>query len=60
LNASRIPAKLSEAFYNALLFYSDWSPPSPERTVRIGGTHYSMSEVCGLGDKFSDTLPLGY
>jgi hypothetical protein len=50
LSASRIPAKLSEAFYNALSFYSVWWPPLAgtnctrrrhalfdERSVRIRG-----------------------
>jgi hypothetical protein len=49
---------LREAFDQALSVYSGWTPPMPERLLTIDDRLVTMSEVCGLVDKFRDALPM--
>jgi len=53
-----IPQKLREAFDQAVSVYSSWTPLLPERLVTIDDRFFTMSEVCGLVDKFRDALPM--
>ena len=53
-----IPQKLREAFDQAVSVYSNWTPLLPERLVTVDDRFFTMSEVCGLVDKFRDPLPL--
>jgi hypothetical protein len=52
-----IPLDFAEAFADAVLIYEIWSPDYPERLIRIGSRFYSILEVCGFVDKFTDRLP---
>jgi hypothetical protein len=53
-----IPQKLRDAFDQAVSVYANWTPLLPERLVTIDDRFFTMSEVCGLVDKFHDTLPI--
>ena len=57
LSSDPIPSDLIEAFDQVVRFVSDWRPPEPEREVRLKGTFYTMSEVCGLLGTSSVRLP---
>jgi len=48
-----IPFDLAEAFADAVLVYEIWSG----REIRIGPRFYSIIEVCGFVDQFTDRLP---
>ena len=56
-NDEPIPQKLREAFDQAVSVYASWTPLLPERLVTIDDRFFTMSEVCGLVDKFRDALP---
>ena len=51
-----IPLDFAEAFADAVLVYEIWSPEYP-REIRIGPRYYSIIEVCGFVDQFTDRLP---
>jgi hypothetical protein len=53
-----IPQKLRDAFDQAVSVYANWVPLLPERLVMIDDRFFTMSETCGLVDKFRDTLPI--
>jgi len=57
-NDEPISQKLREAFDQAVSVYSNWTPLLPERLVTIDDRFFTMSEVCGLVDKFRDALPM--
>jgi hypothetical protein len=52
-----IPFDFAEAFADAVLVYEIWSPEYPGREIRIGPRFYSIIEVCGFVDQFTDRLP---
>lgn len=52
-----IPLDFAEAFADAVLVYEIWSPEYPGREIRIGPRYYSIIEVCGFVDQFTDRLP---
>jgi hypothetical protein len=52
-----IPLDFAEAFADAVLDYEIWSPGYPGREIRIGPRYYSVIEVCGFVDQFTDRLP---
>jgi hypothetical protein len=56
-NDEPIPQKLREAFDQAVSVYPSWMPPLPERLVTIDDKLLTMSEVCGVVEKFRDALP---
>ncbi len=56
-NDEPIPQKLRDAFDQAVSVYSSWTPLLPERLITIDDRFFTMSEVCGLVDKFRDLLP---
>jgi hypothetical protein len=53
-----IPQKLRDAFDQAVSVYANWTPLLPERLVMIDDRFFTMSETCGLVDKFRDPLPM--
>jgi hypothetical protein len=52
-----IPLDFAEAFADAVLVYEIWNPEYPEHLIRIGPRFYSILEVCGFVDQFTDRLP---
>jgi hypothetical protein len=56
-SATAIPLDFAEAFADAVLVYEIWSPEYPERQIRIGPRFYSILQVCGFVDQFTDRLP---
>jgi hypothetical protein len=52
-----IALDFAEAFADAVLVYEIWSPEYPGREIRIGPRYYSIIEVCGFVDQFTDRLP---
>jgi hypothetical protein len=52
-----VPLDFAEAFADAVLVYEIWNPEYPERLIRIGPRFYSILEVCGFVDQFTDRLP---
>ena len=52
-----IQLDFAEAFADAVLVYEIWSPEYPGREIRIGPRNYSIIEVCGFVDQFTDRLP---
>jgi hypothetical protein len=52
-----IPLDMAEAFSEAVLAYSNWTPSIPEFRVRLGGDSFTMSAICDLVDKYPDQLP---
>jgi hypothetical protein len=52
-----IPLDFAEAFADAVLVYEIWDPEYPERLIRIGPRFYSIPEVCGFMERFTDRLP---
>ena len=56
-SAEPIPPDFAEAFAYAVLVYEIWTPEEPARLIRIGPRTYSIVEVCGLVDQFTDRLP---
>jgi hypothetical protein len=53
-----VPHKLREAFDQALSAYPSWMPMLPERLVTVDDKLLTLSEVCGLVEKFRDALPV--
>jgi len=56
-SAEPIPPDFAEAFAYAVLVYEIWTPEEPGRLIEIGSRSYSIVEVCGLVDQFTDRLP---
>jgi hypothetical protein len=56
-SAEPIPPDFAEAFAYAVLVYEIWTPQEPGRLIEIGSQSYSIVEVCGFVDQFSDRLP---
>jgi hypothetical protein len=56
-SAEPIPPDFAEAFAYAVLVYEIWTPEEPGRLIRIGSQSYSIVEVCGFVDHFTDRLP---
>ena len=56
-SAEPIPPDLAEAFAYAVLVYEIWTPEEPGRLIQIGSQAYSIVEVCGFVDQFTDRLP---
>ncbi len=56
-SAEPIPPDFAEAFAYAVLVYEIWTPEEPGRSIEIGSRSYSIVEVCGLVDQFTDRLP---
>jgi hypothetical protein len=56
-SAEPIPPDLAEAFAYAVLVYEIWTPEEPGRLIEIGSQTYSIVEVCGFVDQFTDRLP---
>ena len=56
-SAEPIPPDFAEAFAYAVLVYEIWSPEEPGRLIDIGSQSYSIIEVCGFVDQFTDRLP---
>src|ERR1700730_230425 len=52
-----IPPDFAEAFAYAVLVFEIWTPEEPGRLIEIGSRSYSIVEVCGLVDQFTDRLP---
>ena len=52
-----IPPDFAEAFAYAVLVYEIWTPQEPGRLIQIGSRYYSIIEVCGFVDQFTDRLP---
>ena len=52
-----IPSDFAEAFAYAVLVYEIWTPEEPGRLIQIGSQYYSIIEVCGFVDQFTDRLP---
>jgi hypothetical protein len=53
-----IPAKLAEAFQDALSFYrTSWSPAEHGPEVSIEGKPHTIVAVCSLVSQFDDPLP---
>jgi hypothetical protein len=55
--AEPIPPDFAEAFAYAVLVYEIWTPQEPGRLIEIGSQSYSVIEVCGFVDQFTDRLP---
>jgi hypothetical protein len=55
--ADPIPPDFAEAFAYAVLVYEIWTPEEPGRLIEIGSQSYSVIEVCGFVDQFTDRLP---
>ena len=55
--AEPITPDIAEAFAYAVLVYEIWTPQEPGRLIEIGSRSYSIVEVCGLVDQFTDRLP---
>src|SRR5579862_7636741 len=56
-SAEPIPPDFAEAFAYAVLVYEIWTPEEPGRLIEIGSQSYSIIEVCGFVDRFTDRLP---
>jgi hypothetical protein len=56
-SAEPIPPDFAEAFAYAVLVYEIWSPEEPGCLIQIGSQSYSIVEVCGFVDQFTDRLP---
>jgi hypothetical protein len=56
-SAEPIPPDFAEAFAYAVLVYEIWTPEQPGRLIQIGSRYYSIVEVCGFVDQFTDRLP---
>jgi len=56
-SAEPIPPDIAEAFAYVVLVYEIWTPEEPGRLIEIGPRSYSIVEVCGLVDQFTDRLP---
>ncbi len=56
-SAEPIPPDFAEAFAYAVLVYEIWTPEEPGRLIQIGSRYYSIIEVCGFVDLFTDRLP---
>ena len=56
-SAGPIPPDFAEAFAYAVLVYEIWTPEEPGRLIQIGSQAYSIVEVCGFVDQFTDRLP---
>jgi hypothetical protein len=56
-SAEPITPDIAEAFAYAVLVYEIWTPEEPGRLIDIGSRSYSIVEVCGLVDQFTDRLP---
>ena len=55
--ADPISPDFAEAFAYAVLVYEIWTPEEPGRLIEIGSQSYSIVEVCGFVDQFTDRLP---
>jgi len=56
-SAESISPDFAEAFAYAVLVYEIWTPEEPGRLIEIGSQSYSIVEVCGFVDQFTDRLP---
>jgi hypothetical protein len=56
-SADPIPPDFAEGFAYAVLVYEIWTPEEPGRLIEIGSRSYSIVDVCGLVDQFTDRLP---
>jgi hypothetical protein len=56
-SAEPIPPDFAEAFAYAVLVYEIWTPEEPGRLIQLGSQSYSIVEVCGFVDQFTDRLP---
>jgi hypothetical protein len=55
--ATAIPPDLAEAFAESVLAYDDWGPGQPELEIRIERSFFSITQICGLVERFTDQLP---
>ena len=51
------PARFCGSLAYAVLVYEIWTPEEPGRLIQIGSRYYSIIEVCGFVDQFTDRLP---